>query len=96
MSAKTMAPSVASAAADEQTENTLSNAVPDTSATGGLPRRWLRAREAAAYLGICYHRLGVLREQGRGPQYRKFGRMVIYDVRDIDAYMEALPARGGR
>lgn len=58
--------------------------------------RWLKPKLAAAYIGISYNHLSKLREKGRGPQYRKFGRNVLYDVKDLDAFMLALPIQGGR
>lgn len=93
MSQEALAPSVARGAADKKpTENhTYCFHVRDE-----IEPRWLRARQAAAYVGISYDHLQKLREKGRGPQYRKFGRTVLYDVKDLDAFMLALPVKGGR
>lgn len=60
-------------------------------ATINLPRRWLGTHEAADYVGISRHHLGKLRERRRGPPFRRFGRVVIYDVQELDAFMERLP-----
>lgn len=56
-----------------------------------LPKRWLRAKEAAAYLGLSVPHLSRLREIKQGPRYRKHGVVVLYDVADLDAYVESLP-----
>ena len=61
------------------------------SAREGLPVRWLNTDEASSYLSISRPFFCRLRERNRGPRYRKFGKLCLYDVRDLDAYMEALP-----
>ncbi|MCL7462691.1 helix-turn-helix domain-containing protein [Pseudomonas sp. NW5] len=55
------------------------------------PKRWLRAREAAEYLGVSVPHLARLREVRKGPPYRKFGAAVLYDVRELDAFVLAQP-----
>lgn len=63
-----------------------------------MPKRWLRAKETAEYLGVSVPHLGRLRELKKGPPYRKFGSVVLYDVRELDAFVETLPhfeAKGG-
>jgi predicted DNA-binding transcriptional regulator AlpA len=52
------------------------------------PRRWLRVGEAAVHLGIATATLNKLRSYGRGPAYSKLGRVVVYDVEDLDRYAE--------
>ncbi|RNE91428.1 AlpA family transcriptional regulator [Marichromatium sp. AB32] len=94
MSHETLAPSVArGAAADEKpTENrTFGFRVKEE-----IEPRWLRAKQASAYVGISYDHLQKLREKGRGPQWRKVGGIVLYDVQDLDAYILSHPAKGGR
>lgn len=52
--------------------------------------RWLKARPAASYIGISCDHLQKLRERRKGPPYRKFGRCVIYDRVELDAFMSKL------
>jgi predicted DNA-binding transcriptional regulator AlpA len=52
--------------------------------------RKLRAPEAAAYIGLSASTLAKMRLRGDGPVYSKAGpRIVVYDVRDLNAYLEA-------
>lgn len=63
-----------------------------------IPKRWLRSKEAAAYLGLSVPHLSRMRELRIGPRYRKHGVVVLYDVADLDTYAESLPVvetRGG-
>lgn len=63
-----------------------------------IPKRWLRAKEAAGYLGLSVPHLSRMRELRVGPRYRKHGVVVLYDVADLDKYVESLPVvetRGG-
>ncbi len=64
---------------------------------GGIARRYLDAGEAAAYLRIGRRTLDRLRAEGAGPRHIRVGRRVIYDVRDLDAWMAARksPVAGG-
>ena len=47
-----------------------------------LPK--LRAPDAARYLGVSKSLLAKMRIYGGGPKYMKLGRVVLYDVRDIE------------
>ena len=51
-------------------------------------KRYFNAKEAAAYLGLSARTLNRMRAPGKGPRYTKRGRRVIYDVVDLDAWME--------
>jgi hypothetical protein len=52
--------------------------------------RKLRAPAAAAYIGLSASTLAKMRLRGDGPVYSKAGpRIVVYDVRDLDAYLDA-------
>ena len=52
--------------------------------------RMLRAPEAAVYLGLAASTLAKMRMRGDGPPYSKVGpRIVVYDVRDCNAYLAA-------
>lgn len=46
----------------------------------------LSTSEAAAYLGLSRGTLEVWRSLGKGPRYRKFGRRVLYELKDLDDY----------
>jgi len=48
----------------------------------------LRAPQAARYVGLSASTLAKMRLRGDGPPYAKAGpRVVIYDVRDLDAWL---------
>ena len=49
----------------------------------------LDVTQAAEYLGISASTLSKRRVFGGGPKYLKLGRRVVYDVRDLDAWLEA-------
>ncbi len=51
-----------------------------------VPKRALNTQEAATYLGLSPGTLEVWRSLGKGPRYRKFGRRVLYEIKDLDAY----------
>lgn len=44
---------------------------------------------AAARLGVATGTLRNWRSQGRGPQYVRLGRRVLYRLRDLDVYTQA-------
>jgi predicted DNA-binding transcriptional regulator AlpA len=55
-----------------------------------VPNRKLRTPDAADYLGVGKSTLDKLRMTGDGPVYSKLGgRIVIYDVADLEAYAAA-------
>ena len=49
----------------------------------------LSSPEAAQYLGISPNTLPKWRVFGGGPVYRKLGRRVVYDTRDLDKWLDA-------
>ncbi len=53
------------------------------------PRRHLRTPEAAEYLSLSKSTLEKYRLNGGGPVYHKLGRICIYDVESLDAWIEA-------
>lgn len=53
-------------------------------------------RFASGRLGVSVETLRGWRKQGRGPRYRKLGRAVRYSIADLEAFVEAEPAGGGR
>jgi hypothetical protein len=50
--------------------------------------RKLSSPEAASYLGISPSTLSKRRVFGGGPTFLKQGRRVVYDVRDLETYLE--------
>lgn len=54
----------------------------------GLPPRFLRAPDAARFLGISIRTLEKHRTYGTGPTYRKIGGRVVYSVDDLQAWTE--------
>ena len=50
------------------------------------PKR-LRTPEAASYLALSPRTLESLRVKGGGPCFLKVGRAVVYDTRDLDAWL---------
>jgi excisionase family DNA binding protein len=53
------------------------------------PRPKLRTREAAAYTGLAKSTLEKLRVSGGGAPYIRIGRVVLYDLDDLDAWLSA-------
>ena len=49
----------------------------------------LTVREAAEYVGLSQHTLNQMRHEGRGPRFLKLGSRVRYDIRDLDAWIDA-------
>ena len=52
-------------------------------------RRLLRTEEAALYLGLASGTLENWRTKGRGPRWLRPSRIVVYDIRDLDAWVDA-------
>lgn len=57
------------------------------------PKRRLRTKDAASYLGLSKSTLEKMRVTGGGPIYSALGRIVVYEVGDLDAYVEARKRR---
>lgn len=51
---------------------------------------------AALYIASTRSTLETMRSRGEGPRFRRVGRAVRYAIADLDRYMEAQPAGGGR
>jgi hypothetical protein len=56
-----------------------------------IQRRWLRTPAAARYLGYDEATLLQMRAHKRGPNFRRCGSRILYDVRDLDAFVESHP-----
>jgi hypothetical protein len=54
-----------------------------------VPRRHLRPAEAAVYAGFSRSKLDKLRVFGGGPVFIKAGRVVLYDIEDLDRWLGA-------
>lgn len=54
-----------------------------------INRRTLRTPDAANYLALSVSTLNKLRVFGGGPNYSKLGRVVVYSVEDLDAWLRA-------
>jgi hypothetical protein len=54
-----------------------------------VQRRGLRTPDAAQYVGLRPGTLERLRVVGGGPPYIKIGRVVVYDVVVLDAWLDA-------
>jgi len=53
-----------------------------------LPPRFLRTKEAAAFLSLSARTLEKHRTYGTGPAYRKLGGRVVYAIYDLAAWAE--------
>ncbi len=49
----------------------------------------LRTPQAAEYLGLSASVMEKMRLRGNGPPYAKLGRMVVYAVNDLEAWINA-------
>ena len=58
------------------------------------PTRFLRRRNAAAYLGISEATLRAWVTRGRGPKVTRLGRMCVYDISDLEAWVTEQQQRG--
>lgn len=55
------------------------------------PRRYLKPRNAAAYLDLSDRTLEEWRTKGGGPPFVKLsGKIVLYDIHDLDAWVASL------
>ena len=54
-----------------------------------MTKRLLTVAEAATYLSLSASTLNRLRVSGGGPRYAKLGGKILYDVRDLDQWIEA-------
>jgi predicted DNA-binding transcriptional regulator AlpA len=54
-----------------------------------VPSPFLKTEEAAAFLGLSPRTLERLRFEGRGPTFRKHGRIVVYTREALDAWSAA-------
>lgn len=58
--------------------------------SGSMRRRvLLKNDKAAEVLGLAPATLNQWRLQSKGPKYYKFGRRILYDLADIEAWIES-------
>ena len=50
---------------------------------------FLNTAQAAFYVGLARETLEKMRQQHRGPRFRRHGRYVRYHIADLDAWSEA-------
>jgi excisionase family DNA binding protein len=48
----------------------------------------LTVKEAADYVRLAMSTLNALRTARRGPRFIKLGRKVLYDTKDLDAWLD--------
>jgi predicted DNA-binding transcriptional regulator AlpA len=58
-----------------------------------LIHRRLRTPAAADYVGYSESTLEKKRLTGEGPPFIRLGRAIVYDTRDLDAWLDARRAR---
>ena len=56
---------------------------------GHVGKKWLTTEEAAAYTGLSKSTLARNRWKKTGCKYRKLHGRVLYDVADLDAWIQA-------
>lgn len=57
------------------------------------PRRGLALREAALYVGVTPRKFGRAVMRREAPQPRMIMGQAVWDMADLDAYIEAQPSR---
>jgi hypothetical protein len=56
-------------------------------ATFASIKRYLKPREAAAYLGVGVSTLGIHRMKGTGPRFIRWSNNIRYEISDLDTWM---------
>lgn len=54
-----------------------------------MTQRFLTSRQAAEFCGFSPRTFDAFRVRGGGPAWMKRGRRVLYDLRDLEAWMLA-------
>jgi len=52
-------------------------------------KRYFDTKQTADYLKLSVSTLNRMRGTGEGPTYAKIGRRIIYELSDLDAWVEA-------
>ncbi len=58
-----------------------------------IESRFVRTVQAAAYTGLSKSTLEKLRVTGDGPEYSALGRIIVYRLEDLDAWIAARKRR---
>ena len=58
------------------------------------PRRGLRRVEAAIYVGVSPTKFDEMVEDGRLPKPKRFDKVAVWDLRQLDNAFESLPGDG--
>ena len=60
-----------------------------------VPKRYMNEQEASRYLGgLSVHSLRQWRSKATGPDYLRIGARVVYDVKDLDLWVEKYRIKG--
>ena len=86
--ADSSSPSWPSFAADHQRPPAKATEATMTTHIATLPPRFLRTKEAAAFLSLSARTLEKHRTYGTGPAYRKLGGRVVYSIDELEAWAE--------
>lgn len=64
--------------------------------TPGVARKFLSPTEVCEKLpGLTPHTLAMWRYRGKGPRYRKLGRIVVYPADELEAWLDTVPGSDG-
>lgn len=58
-----------------------------------MPRTYLTAQQTADRLGVKLQTLAIWRLKGKGPAFKKLGRLIAYDADEVDAWVEQMTHR---
>lgn len=58
------------------------------------PLRILNAPQAATYLTVTEEGLKLWRREHRGPAFKRIGNKCVYEVKALDAWLDAQPEGG--
>jgi len=53
-----------------------------------IPKRAFNESESSYYLSVSVPLMRKLRREGNGPKYLKIGSRVLYDVKDLDKFLD--------
>ena len=62
---------------------------PTSAAIHVYPDGRMDANSAAAYVGVSYKSLAIMRCQGTGPTFCKLGKAIFYRRDDLDAWIQS-------
>jgi len=56
---------------------------------------YLNTSQAAHFLGIGWRKLQRLRVEGKGPRFRRHGRLIYYHIDDLETWSRGTAVGGG-